>query len=102
MSASKIIDGLQEALDVSRGDATARMRVVRVPENVDVKAIRQGLGMSQQGFAFAFGFSLATVRNWEQGRRVPEKPARMLLKIIEEYPQALEVLERDTESVAEA
>ncbi len=91
MSGSKIIDGLNEAVKVSKGQNTnAKLRLIRVPENVDVKSIRAKLNMSQMDFSENFGFELSTVRNWEQGRRMPEKPARMLLRIIEESPETVE------------
>jgi putative transcriptional regulator len=56
---------------------------------VDVKAIRQGLDMSQSEFAGMIGVSVATLQNWEQGRRRPEGPARALLKIAAENPKAV-------------
>jgi putative transcriptional regulator len=90
MSGKKIIDGLHEAIECAERDgAGARMRLIRVPEQVDVKSVRSGLRMSQAEFANAFGFELATVKNWEQGRRMPEKPARILLRMIEEAPEAV-------------
>jgi putative transcriptional regulator len=91
MSGSKILVGLEEALQYAGGDSSkARVRVVKVPDQVDVKAIRDNLNMSQRQFAAAFGFPLATVQNWEQGRRRPEGSARMLLRIIEEAPETAE------------
>lgn len=91
MSGLKILDGLREAIEYADGDVTkARVRVVRVPDHVDVRAIRGSLRMSQKEFAAAFGFPLATVQNWEQGRRKPEGSARMLLRIIEEAPETAE------------
>lgn len=45
---------------------------MHVPETVDVKAIRRATGLSQVPFAERFGFDLASIRNWEQGRRRPE------------------------------
>ena len=56
------------------------------PPDVNVIAIREHLGLSQEQFAKSFGFSVWSVRNWEQGRRQPEGPARTLLKIIEKDP----------------
>ena len=77
MSGRKIINGLHEAIAHARGDRSmARVRVVRVPEQVDVKAIRQRMRMSQKEFAFRFGFSLDALQNWEQGRRIPEGSAQ--------------------------
>ena len=67
MSGRKIINGLHEAIAHARGDrSVARVRVVRVPEQVDVKAIRHQLRMTQKEFAFRYGFTLDSVQNWEQ------------------------------------
>ena len=91
MSGRKIIKGLHEAIEHAKGNTSvARLRVVRVPETVDVRAIRQGLGMSQTEFARRFGFSIDSLQNWEQGRRFPEGYARVLLRVIERNPQAVE------------
>ena len=57
---------------------------------INVKAIRQKLGLSQEVFALRFGFSPAAVRDWEQGRRRPEQAARVLLMVIDEAPQTVE------------
>ena len=62
---------------------------VHVPDEVDVKAIRRKLGMSQAQFAASFGFGLDAVQNWEQGRRRPEGAARAFLKVIEREPEAV-------------
>jgi putative transcriptional regulator len=66
-----------------------RRTQVRVPE-VDVRRVRRKLGLTQAAFAGKFGFSQASVRNWEQGRRRPEGPARVLLAVIERHPEAIE------------
>jgi putative transcriptional regulator len=55
----------------------------------DVKSIRLKLGTSQAEFALMIGVSLATLQNWEQGRRMPEGPARALLKIAADNPKAV-------------
>jgi putative transcriptional regulator len=87
----KIITGLTEAVSYARGHAGgALVREVRVPEQVDVQAVRRKLKLSQREFALRFGFSLGTVRNWEQGHRTPEGPARALLTIIDREPAAVE------------
>ena len=62
---------------------------VHIPAEIDVKAIRQKLGMSQAQFAANFGFGLDAVQNWEQGRRRPEGTARAFLKVIEREPEAV-------------
>ena len=56
---------------------------------VDIAATRRGLGLSQTEFAAWFGISLGTLRNWEQGRRMPEGPARVLLRVIERDPEVV-------------
>ena len=58
-------------------------------ETIDVAEIRERLGMTQQEFAATFGVSTATVRNWEQGRRRPHGPARVLLCVIAREPKAV-------------
>lgn len=87
---SKILDGLHEAIAHARGeDIGARETPVRIPDMIDVKAVRARLGLSQAAFAMKFGFKLDTVRNWEQEKRVPNAQARALLKIIESEPDAV-------------
>jgi putative transcriptional regulator len=55
----------------------------------DVKAIRKKYGLSQSKFAEMLGISLGTLRNWEQGRRKPEGPARILLFVADKHPEAI-------------
>lgn len=81
--------GLEDALAHAKGDKSrGRTHSVMVPV-VDVRAVRRKLGMSQDVFARQFGVSAATVRNWEQGRRRPEGPARVLLRVIDKEPEAV-------------
>jgi putative transcriptional regulator len=56
---------------------------------VDVKKLRHSLRMSQPEFALSFGFNLATLRRWEQGRREPDKAARTFLTVISRSPEAV-------------
>ena len=60
-----------------------------VPQEVDVKAIRNRLGMTQARFSNTFGFSLDAIKHWEGGRRTPEAPARTLLTVIAKNPAAV-------------
>ena len=60
-----------------------------VPQDVDVKAIRNRLGMTQAKFSDTFGFSLDAIKHWEGGRRTPEAPARTLLTVIDKNPAAV-------------
>jgi putative transcriptional regulator len=86
----KIVAGLQEAISYAKG-APARARITRykVPENIDVKKLREDLCMTQLEFALRFGFNLGTLRQWEQGRRYPDGPARVLLTVISHSPDAV-------------
>lgn len=61
---------------------------LRVP-TIDLKAVRKRLGLSQSQFADRFGFSAASVRNWEQGRTRPDGAARVLLLVIAKHPDAV-------------
>ncbi|MGE0422266.1 MAG: helix-turn-helix domain-containing protein [Reyranellaceae bacterium] len=60
------------------------------PTEIDVAAIRERTGLSQDQFALRFGLDAATVRNWEQGRSSPDKAARVLLLTIDKDPTAVE------------
>src|ERR1035438_2707993 len=60
-----------------------------VPEEVDVKAIRNRLGMTHARFSNTFGFSLDAIKHWEGGRRSPEAPARTLRTVIDNSPAAV-------------
>jgi len=95
--ARDIVESLEEYAAYRRGEKTG-IEVIRVipkiPEDVDVKAIRGKLGMTQQEFT-SFGFSLSAIRHWEAHRRIPEGPARVLLMVIARNPSVvLETLHR--------
>jgi len=78
--------GLSEALAHARGDDVGGVvHQVRVPEP-DVVAIRAKSGLSQREFARSIGVAVGTLQGWEQGRRRPEGPARVLLALIEKRP----------------
>ena len=83
----EISAGLDDAIEHVRGQ-TAKA-IVHIPESIDVRAIRRKTGMSQQQFCVTFGISLGTLRHWEQGLRSPRGPARVLLKIVDNDPQAV-------------
>jgi putative transcriptional regulator len=78
---------LQEGMDIIRGkQLPSRTFVYDVP---DVKAIRENLKLTQRQFAALVGISPRTLQNWEQGHRVPEGPARVLLMVAARNPQAV-------------
>ncbi|MGE0577106.1 helix-turn-helix domain-containing protein [Reyranella sp.] len=62
---------------------------MHVPDEVDVRAIRKRLALTRVEFANRFGFSTDAVKEWETGRRVPDRSARVLLKIVELEPEAV-------------
>ena len=94
----KIVAALEEAISYAKGDRQVRTRSYNVPDNIDVKKLREGLDMSQSEFAIRFGFSLGTLRQWEQGRRYPDGAARVLLTVISHAPTAVkEALEATPE-----
>ncbi len=86
----RIIEGLEQAVAWTRGENDrVRVTLVQVPE-VDVRQVRQRMGLSQAQFATKFGFPPATLRNWEQGRARPDAPTRVLLAVIAKHPDAVE------------
>lgn len=63
--------------------------LARLQRPIDVKAVRNGLRLTQQQFAQEFGLELRTIQDWEQGRVQPTGAAKTLLKIIERDPAAV-------------
>jgi putative transcriptional regulator len=86
---SKLIRSAQHALAYARGETTEGF-VAHVPDEVDVKAIRQSLGLTQPEFSLRFGFDVRAVQDWEQKRRQPDRAARVLLKVIAHEPEAVQ------------
>ena len=88
-TANRIIQGLSEAAAHARGDRVPGLRV-HIPRKIDVSAIRRKTGLSQEAFSSRIGVSTGTLRNWEQGRRMPEGPARVLLALLARNPRIVE------------
>jgi len=88
--ADGILRGLEQALAFANGTAKKGTYVVHIPPEIDVRAIRGRLGLTQQQFAIRFGFNINTLRHWEQGRRVPEGTTRAYLMVIDREPKAVE------------
>jgi len=88
--AQDILESLEEYAAYKRGEKTG-IKVYtfpKVPDSVDVKAIRGKLGMTQEQFT-SFGFSLSAIRHWEAHRRTPEGSARVLLSVIARNPSVV-------------
>ena len=83
----QMMDGLNDVEAFLAGEQEGFK--AHVPQEVDVKAIRNRLGMTQAKFSDTFGFSLDAIKHWEGGRRTPEAPARTLLTVIDKNPAAV-------------
>ena len=82
----RMIQSAKEALAYAEGNTKGF--VVHKP--VDVKALRTRLGLNQPEFAARYGLSVGTLRDWEQGRSQPDRPAQTLLRVIEREPEAVQ------------
>lgn len=80
-----IEQGLKEAIAHARGEGQVTIHEIEIPE-ADVQAIRARTGLSQAEFARSIGVKKSTLLNWEQRRRSPEGPARVLLALIDKDP----------------
>lgn len=83
----KLVASVKQAGKIKRGKLKPS-RVFRF-KPADIKAIREKLGVSRYEFALMIGVSVSTLQNWEQGRRQPDGPARALLKVAAENPEAV-------------
>ena len=86
----RLIEAAEEALAIARGEADPKTYRIHVPYEVNVKALRRKLRLSQEAFALRYGFSPARVRDWEQGRSKPDNAVRAYLLVIEREPEAVE------------
>ena len=83
----QLLESVRQAGRIRRG-RTKPSRVTKF-KGTDVRAVRAKLGQSQTEFALMIGVSVATLRNWEQGRRKPEGPALALLRVAARNPRAV-------------
>jgi putative transcriptional regulator len=88
-AAERITQGLREAASHARGEKVPGL-TLHIPRAVDVSAVRRRTGLSQAAFSRQIGVSTGTLRNWEQGRRSPEGPARVLLAMLARNPRIVE------------
>lgn len=86
----KIAAGLTEALAIAGG--RSKPAKLHIPPEIDVRAIREKTGLSQDDFATAFGFTINQIRDWEQGRARPIGGLRAYLLIIERNPKEVLLL----------
>jgi putative transcriptional regulator len=84
----ELLESVKQAKAIQKGELKAA-RVVRVNAKADIVRVRGKLGLSQSKFAAILGISADTLQNWEQGRRSPTGPAKVLLKIAAKHPEIL-------------
>ena len=84
---AELLESVRQAGRMRRGTLRPGRRTIFKP--TDVKAVRAKLGQSQAEFALMIGVSVATLRNWEQGRRTSDGPALALLRVAANDPQAV-------------
>ncbi len=84
----ELIASMQEALVIVRDEAEPA-RIHLPPDWIDVRAIREKLGLSRAAFGERFGLAVTAVRDWEQGRRRPDPAARVLLMVIGRSPDVV-------------
>ena len=80
---------LGEVLAHVRGEVDLPGRIVDDPAAEQILAIRKRMKLSRQKFADRFGLDARAVQEWEQGRRVPDRAARILLTVIDRDPEAV-------------
>ena len=83
----ELLSSVKEAKDIMQGKKEPSRRFYIDEPNA--KEIRQKLHLTQNQFASLMNISIHTLRNWEQGRRNPEGPAKVLLNIVNNYPEML-------------
>ena len=82
-----LLTSVRQAGQIRRGSRRPARTMTFHP--TDVQAVRAKLGTSQAEFALMIGISVATLRNWEQGRRTPDGPALALLRVAARNPKAV-------------
>jgi putative transcriptional regulator len=86
----RLIQAAREARAIAKGEADPATYNVHVPSSIDVRAVRRKLHLTQEEFAGRFAVPIATLKDWEQNRRTPVGPSRVLLTIIDRDPAAVE------------
>ncbi len=85
----RLIESAEQALAFAEGRAEDEGYRVHIPEEIDVRRIREAFHMSQSQFAREFGFSVRTLQEWEQGRSVPSGVSRHFLLVLQKEPEAV-------------
>jgi len=88
--AEDLMEGFKQAIAHNRGEIKLRTRHIYIPDDIDVKAVREKSGLSQSQFADRYCFNPRTLQEWEQGRRKPDSAVRAYLTVIDRNPAAVE------------
>ena len=78
---AELLQSVKEAGKIMRGEMKPSRQFV-FDDKEDIQEVRQGFNASQSEFAQFMGVSIKTLQNWEQGRRRPTGPAKVLLRIV--------------------
>ncbi|MFA6545453.1 MAG: NadS family protein [Limisphaerales bacterium] len=84
----ELLASVKQARAIERGELKPA-RTFHINPATDIAKVRGKLGLSQSKFAAILGISADTLQNWEQGRRQPTGPAKVLLKIAARHPEML-------------
>lgn len=95
IAGQRLIRSATQARRIARGEVEPAR--IHVPPEIDVKAIRHRLGLTQDDFASEFGFSVTQIRDWEQNRFRPLGHARAYLMLIERKPDVVRQLLREVQ-----
>lgn len=85
----EVEEALGEVLAHVRGEVELPCRIVDDPTAERIIALRKRMKLSRQKFADRFGLDARALQDWEQGRRVPDRAARVLLTVIDREPEAV-------------
>lgn len=80
-----LLESVKQAGEIARGER-APSREFHV-DAVMIKKLRSRTKLSQPKFAALINVEVSTLRNWEQGRREPNGPAKALLRAIDRDPE---------------
>ncbi|HEY1206982.1 MAG: helix-turn-helix domain-containing protein [Bryobacteraceae bacterium] len=84
-----LVDSARQIARHMRGEIDLPMKVVHVVPDVDVRAIREGQGLTREEFAARYGLQVRALQEWEQGRRKPDPAVRAYMLVIKNQPAAV-------------
>ncbi len=92
----RLIESMKEAVDFAKGNKNKGrvshhkvVKAIHIPDDINPRAIRQALQMTQEEFSARYGFNLYTLRNWELNRRHPDQAVLAYLYAISKNPQQI-------------